>query len=207
MAESCPHCEKPVKMGTVICPSCGSYVIKVDDKKKVWHLYAIPVTVIVLAVGLGIYFQRLDQYNVAESQKPATAKRTIDPALKKQLERDEAERIRKGEKARALKEARDKRAAESEAMRAWRAKPDEEKRAYLTGSIDKAVLKVGQIQAMLEGQSGAADRSQWLDGIASKIAAATTMLEADRFDQAKGLVEGVLEDLSEIIPDQPVAGK
>ena len=207
MAEHCPHCEKPVQMGTVVCPSCGSYVIRVDDKKKVWHLYAIPVSVIVLAVGLGIYFQQLDQYNVTESQKPPTTKRSIDPALKKQLERDEAERVRKADKARGLKEARDKRVAESEATKAWRAKPPEEKQTYITGSIDKAVLKVGQIQAMLEGQSGAADRTQWLDGIASKIAAATTMLEAGRHDQAKGLIEGVLEDLSEIIPDEPVVKK
>ncbi len=207
MAERCPHCEKPVQMGTVVCPSCGSYVIRVDDKKKVWHLYAIPLTVIVLAVGLGVYFQQLDQYNVAEAEKPATAKRSIDPALKRQLEKDEAERIRKAEKARALKEAREKRAAESEATKAWRALPVEEKQTYLTGAIDKAVLKVGQIQAMLVGQSGAADRTQWLDGITSKIAAATVMLEAGRFDQAKGLIEGVLEDLAEIIPDEPPVAK
>jgi len=173
----------------------------------VWHLYAIPLTVIVLAVGLGVYFQQLDQYNVAEAEKPATAKRSIDPALKRQLEKDEAERIRKAEKARALKEAREKRAAESEATKAWRALPVEEKQTYLTGAIDKAVLKVGQIQAMLVGQSGAADRTQWLDGITSKIAAATVMLEAGRFDQAKGLIEGVLEDLAEIIPDEPPVAK
>lgn len=195
MQDRCPHCEKPINMGTIICPSCNSYVIKIEDKKKVWHLYAIPISVLAIAVGLGIFLQHKNK--MAEAKKNEPVVRTVNPGVKKQLEAEEAERRRIEERRKMLEEARRERAEKSAAEARWRSTPEEDKIKYLQDKIALARQKVTEYKGMMSEYSGE-EFNQWVQKSDSQVAASAALLEAARYDQAKGIVDAVLEEFAKL---------
>jgi hypothetical protein len=199
MQDRCPHCEKPIKMGTIICPSCNSYVIKVEDKKRVWHLYAIPGLVLAIAIGLGIYLQHMNKQ--AEEKQNAPVVRKVDPNVTKQLEAEDAERRRIVERRERL-EARRREEAEKKAVEArWRSTPRDEQIAYVKGQVASAQEKIVPYREMVTSYSGE-EFNEWVNTSDSQIAAAAALLDADRVDQAKGIIDGVMKEFQELEAQQ-----
>lgn len=199
MQTKCPHCEKPIAPSAILCMNCGSYVVKMDEKQRRWHLYAIPVFIAAVAIGLAFYMQAKDDEVKAQRQKAiAEQDRTLDPARERQMKQDEAERQRLVSRRKKLEEEKRLRAEERKAMEEWRTLPTKDKVAYLEGLLTGVRSRIASLQQ--QAQTEATEELRlWLTKLDSRLAAAVTFLEAGQYDQAKGLLEGIHKELADML--------
>ncbi len=68
MQTQCPHCDKGIQPGAIVCPHCGSYVVKMEERKRRWHLFAIPLLGVVIVAGILFYMDIREQETIARRQ-------------------------------------------------------------------------------------------------------------------------------------------
>jgi len=181
--------------------SCGSYVVKMEEKKRRWPLAIAPLVVVLATVFLVIWFNKRAEDVAAEAHAKLSAPRAVDPAMLKQLEQEEREQIRAEERQKSIQQARQKRAEQVKADEKWHATPVEEKSKYLKDLLEKSQKRIASLQKNAEGLS-TQDLVTWLANLESKVTAAVTFLDAGQHDQARGLLEGVKKELDELAPEQ-----
>ena len=198
MQSKCPHCDKPIKPGAILCMNCGSYVVKMEEKKRRWHLFAIPAVVVATHIGLVVYMNYKDTENRQLLAAKREAPRTVDPAAARQIEQDEAELKRLVARRKLLEQERRRRYEKRKAAELWKATPTATKQEYLSSELKTVRDRIKSLK--LSAQSDATQEFRdWLINKEAKIAAVDTFLEAEQWDQAKGLIEGVRDELDELI--------
>ncbi len=198
MQSKCPHCDKAIRPGAIICPHCGSYVVQMEEKKRRWHMVAIPVAMILAVAGILLYIEVKEQEIEARRQAILEAERPVDPAVQRQHEQDEADRRRKAARRNQIEAEKAQRLALRKANEAWRAKPNAEKATYLTGELKGLRDRIKSLKASAQGEA-TEDFRVWLTRFESKLAAADTFIDAEQYDQARGLIEGAVEELDALL--------
>lgn len=200
MESRCPYCDKPIAPGSMMCANCGSYLVKIDERKRRWHLLVIPLVIIAATAALLVWLNRKADEVVAKVEAERNAPRVISPALRRQIEKEERERLKAQERLKSIKETRQKRLEAAKADEKWHSTPDVEKVKYLSELLDKNRKRITSLQEKAAGLS-ADELVTWLAKLESKVNAAVTFLEAGHYDQARGLLEGVRDELSELAPE------
>jgi len=187
--------------------SCGSYVVKMEERKTRWHLFAIPIFITVLAVGMAVYMKVRDEDVKAAHQKSmAEADRTLDPARQRQLQEDDAERQRLVKRRQKIEAERRKRFEERRAMEKWRELPTAKKTSYLNGLLAEVKARIAGLRAQAQSEA-TQDFRAWLNKLDQKVAAVVTFIEADQLDHAKGLLEGIDRELADMVGDEEGGGE
>lgn len=200
MQERCPFCEKNVPSGSIVCPNCGSQLIHVEEKKRVWHLYAAPAVLFLVLVAAILYLQyRLRAEEEARANAPVV--RVVDKARAKQIDDDEARRARVLEKRKGIQDVRHKRAEEAAQFEQWKALPNDQKLAYLQDGLKKAKTRLAAVEGQVKGEAWAAELRDWVQRANATAQAAQALVDAGRLEQAKGMVDGLLKELSDVFPE------
>lgn len=198
MQSKCPHCDKPIKPGAILCMNCGSYVVKMEEKKRRWHLYAIPAFMVAMVVGLILYMNWKDEVNRQLVEARRQAPRAVDPAAARQIEQDEAELKRLVERRKLHEQERRRRYEKRRAAELWKATPTAVKKEYLVSELARVSERIKSLKASAQSDATQEFRD-WLTNKEAKIAAVGTFLDAEQWDQAKGLIEGVRDELDELL--------
>lgn len=206
MQTKCPHCEKGIQPGAIVCPHCGSYVVKMEERKRRWHFIAIPLIGIAIIAGILYYMDHMEQERIAARQAALEAERPVDNAVKRQHQQDELERQRKEALRKQIAADKQRRLAERKANEAWRAKPTKEKQAYLAKSLADLRNRIQSLKASSAGET-TGDFHDWLTKLETRIAAADTFIDAEQFDQARGLIEGAVKELDDLLGAEDDAAK
>ncbi len=202
MQTRCPHCEKPIEPGAIICMNCGSYVVKVDEKERRWHLFAIPLAMLAALAGLLLYFEFRISGVESRRQAEIEAQRALDPARKRQLEEDELERQRMEKRRIQLEEGKKARELHRKITEVWKAMPTPDKVSYLTRQLDRARSRIGALKGASESEA-TQDLMRFLEKLEAKVGVVVTFLDDKQYDQARGVIEGVLKELDDIAPEPP----
>jgi hypothetical protein len=202
MHDRCPYCEKEAPAGSVVCPNCGSQLIHVDDKKTTWHLYALPILLTAALVGTIAYFQ-IQMRKAEEAAANAPVVRTVNKALNKQLEDQEARASRVMGKRKSIQDAREKRARDVEADEKWRAMTPDAQLEYLTSNLKMAELRLVRLEDQSHGEQWAQELFEWAKNARASVGAAQALIGTKNYDQARGILAGLLYDLDEIAPEEP----
>lgn len=198
MQTKCPHCDKGIQSGAIVCPHCGSYVVQMEERKRRWHLFAIPLLGVAVVAGILFYMDLKEQEMLERRQTMLEADRPVNRTVNRQHARDELERQRKLALREQIQAEKTRRAAERKANEAWRSKPTKEKQEALAALL--AELR-GRIKRLKESASGDAtgDFRTWLTKLETRIAAADTFIDAEQFDSARGLIQGAMDELDSVL--------
>ncbi len=198
MQTKCPHCDKGIQAGAIVCPHCGSYVVKMEERKRRWHLFAIPLLGVAVVAGILFYMDVKEQEMLDRRQAMLEADRPVDRTVTRQHQQDELERQRKNALREQIQAEKARRLAERRANEAWRALPTKEKQEVLGASLTE--LR-GRIESLKESASGDAtgDFRTWLTKLETRIAAADTFIDAEQFDSARGLINGAMDELDSVL--------
>ena len=198
MQTKCPHCDKGIQAGAICCPHCNSYVVPMEERKRRWHLFAIPLVGISIVAGILFYMDIKEQEMLARRQAILDADRPVDRTVSRQHQQDELERQRKTALRDQIQTEKARRLAERKANEAWRALPTKEKQEVLGASL--AELR-GRIENLKKSASGDAtgDFRTWLTKLETRIAAADTFIDAEQFDSARGLIDGAMDELDLVL--------
>lgn len=202
METRCPHCEKPIEPGAILCMNCGSYVVKVDEKERRWHLFAIPLAMLAAVAGLLLYFEFRISGVETRRQAEIQAQRALDPARKRQMEREEAEERRMVQRREQLEQAKMRREERRKINEVWKAMPTPDKLSYLTRQLDRARARIGALKGASESEA-TQDLMKFLEKLEAKVGVVVTFVEDKQYDQARGVVEGVIKELDDIAPEPP----
>ncbi len=198
MQTKCPHCDKGIQAGAIVCPHCGSYVVQMEERKRRWHLFAIPLAGIALVGGILFYMDMKEQEVLERRQAMLEADRPVDRTVSRQHQQDELERQRKEALRNQIQAEKSRRLAKRQANEAWRALPTKEKQEVLAAEL--AELR-GRIKSLKESASAddTGDFHDWLTKLETRIAAADTFIDAEQFDSARGLISGAMEELDSVL--------
>lgn len=198
MQTKCPHCDKGIQAGAIVCPHCGSYVVQMEERKRRWHLFAIPLAGIAIVAGILFYMDMKEGEMLARRQAMLEADRPVDRTVSRQHQQDELERQRKEALRNQIQAEKARRLAERQANEAWRALPTKEKQGLLTASL--AELR-GRIKSLKESASSdsTGEFHDWLTKLETRIAAADTFIDAEQFESARGLISGANEELDAVL--------
>jgi hypothetical protein len=205
MQTKCPHCDKGIQAGAIVCPHCGSYVVKMEERKRRWHFFAIPLLGVAVVAGILFYMDVKEQEMLDRRQAMLEADRPVDRTVSRQHQQDELERQRKTALRDQIQAEKSRRLAERKANEAWRALPTKEKQELLGASL--AELR-GRIERLKKSAAGDAtgDFHTWLTKLETRIAAADTFIDAEQFDSARGLINGAMDELDSVLGEDEEDG-
>ncbi|MBM4353449.1 MAG: zinc ribbon domain-containing protein [Deltaproteobacteria bacterium] len=202
MQTRCPHCEKPIEPGAILCMNCGSYVVKVEEKQRRWHLFAIPAVMVVALAGLLLYMELRISEVETRRQAEMEEQRALDPARKRQLEEDEAERQRIVQRREQIDKEKRRRERIRKLNEVWKAMPTADKLTYLQRQLDRARGRIGALKGASESEA-TQDLMKFLEKLDAKVGVVVTFIDAKQLDQARGVIEGVIKELDDIAPEPP----
>ncbi len=199
MSERCRYCESTVPTGSIICPSCGSYVVDVETRKSRLHLYLIPLSMVLLAAAVFTYLNNQAQMadeadNVVQIARP-------DP-IKQQSEREARMEKTSSQRSRNIKKIlADKRKAEEEAQALWAKMDDVEKGTFLLSQAKAASSRIETIRAAMGEGKLPASTEDALSDIEGRLAVGQVYVEQKQFAVAKGWYEGIHRELDDLLPE------
>jgi hypothetical protein len=194
MQTKCPHCDKGIQAGAIVCPHCSSYVVQMEERKRRWHLFAIPLIGVAVVAGILFYMDVKEQEMLDKRQATLEAERPVDRTVTRQHERAERERQRKTAYRDQIRAKQLRKSAERKANEAWRALPTKDKQAKLHASLSELRGRIGSLKKSASGDA-TVDFHTFLTKLETRIAAADTFIDAEQFDSARGLINGAIVDL------------
>jgi len=182
--------------------NCGSYVVKVDEKQRRWHLFAIPISMVLALAALLLYMEFRISEVETRRQAEMEQQRAMDPARKRQMEQDDAERQRMVQRRMQIDQERQRRELHRKIVEVWRAMPTADKISYVTRQLDRARARIGALKGASESEA-TQDLMKFLEKLDAKVGVVVTFIEAKQLDQARGVIEGVIKELDDIAPEPP----
>lgn len=198
MQSKCPHCDKLIQPGQILCMNCGSYVVHMEEKKHRWPLLFIPVAIVAAVVAVLLYMQAKEEEIQARRQAALEAERPVDPAVRRQHEAEEAERRRIELHRAKVEDEKRRRLAARQAAEVWKSTPGAEKLAYVTRELADLRARISGLKVSAQSDS-ASELRLWLDKLEKKISAADTFIDAEQYDQARGLLLGARQELDDML--------
>jgi hypothetical protein len=198
MQSKCPHCDKAISPGTILCMHCGSYVVQMEERKRRWHLFLIPGLMLAALVGFLLYMNYTEEEVARERQEMLEMDRPVDPAVQRQHQQDEMERRRIMARREHIEAEKQRRLAERQANEKWRATPKREKKKIIDGMLLKLKKRIGGLKESASGDATQEFRG-WLVKLEAKVGAIDTFVEAEQYDQARGMVMDAGQGLDEML--------
>lgn len=193
MPDSCPYCEKPVPTGQIMCPNCGSYVIKVEDAQRRWLKFLLPGAVIVLA---GIFFVLLAIQQNSGSDDGATVRRPLDRSVVMQNRQEQKVRERVETRQRTFDTVRRKEEQARKDRSEWQQMPEDKKAQWVQTRNAELSSRISQI---LSGES-AGDHRGDIEALQQQLTMVPTFIESAQYTTARELLLDVEARLSAMNP-------
>ena len=196
MQSKCPYCENAIAPGAIVCQKCGSYLVKVEDKKRTWPYIAGAIAIIAVPLLIFVVLQRIEE---SKSSNPPPSAQKVSSEKKKQVAQKKAKKSLTRSRTKEKLKRRKREDARKQAREEWLRRPEPEKMKYLDEQLPRTRVRFETMRTELQQR----EDQEGLDLLARnehRLEVAETTLnvgEYDRVWEEKRALDRILNQVSE----------